>query len=490
MMSCFGGLLKEYKYLSIDRFDGINLSSFAYFLSHCHSDHMVGLDLPKFADRLQSQKNIFLYCSEVSRALLIADDRYCHLADKIITLPIECSQVIDIKINEDRIKSISVTLLPASHCPGSVMFMFEGDEGNVLYTGDFRLPKGSGKRMKCLHSMAGTRKCITSMYVDTTFCIPDAVFIPSREDCLKRLELVVTEWLKKDKSHAVRMNISAKYGYEYIFHALHKKFKTKIYCRRKNLYQCLPDTYKILTDNPENAQIYACFKKEKINAPNQWNIRNADDENLEEKTRKKFLRLTLSTLYFTYAAQPHEVCQQIGKNHYRFCFSFHSSYSEVCDFVKYITPGNVYANVLPRRGMALEEVEEKLATDCLLKSKDENQLITLKRSKTPVITADLFTRKQKTTTSRKRTLSLSSSTDDEDSQHLWKIFSEKYSKKGANKIVNVENTENNFDKKENDAFTSNDQFNISCSPENNRAPLSREVDDLHLQIALNNGLPP
>jgi len=31
-------------------------------------------------------------------------------------------------------------------------FLFEGDEGTALYTGDFRLPKGSAARMKLLHT--------------------------------------------------------------------------------------------------------------------------------------------------------------------------------------------------------------------------------------------------------------------------------------------------------------------------------------------------
>ena len=62
-----------------------------------------------------------------------------------------------------------MTLLPAGHCPESVMFLFEGDKGTVLYTGDFRLGKGEAARMETLHSGSRT-KDITSVYLDTTFC--------------------------------------------------------------------------------------------------------------------------------------------------------------------------------------------------------------------------------------------------------------------------------------------------------------------------------
>jgi DNA cross-link repair 1C protein len=36
-MSCFKGRMREYRNISIDRFDGENLKSTAFFLSHVHS---------------------------------------------------------------------------------------------------------------------------------------------------------------------------------------------------------------------------------------------------------------------------------------------------------------------------------------------------------------------------------------------------------------------------------------------------------------------
>lgn len=49
-MSTFSGIIDEIEHISIDNFTGINLNSKLFFLSHCHTDHMKGLnchsDLP------------------------------------------------------------------------------------------------------------------------------------------------------------------------------------------------------------------------------------------------------------------------------------------------------------------------------------------------------------------------------------------------------------------------------------------------------------
>lgn len=45
-MSTFTGLMNEFPSISVDRFDNENLNSTIFFLSHCHTDHMVGLSDP------------------------------------------------------------------------------------------------------------------------------------------------------------------------------------------------------------------------------------------------------------------------------------------------------------------------------------------------------------------------------------------------------------------------------------------------------------
>ena len=68
-MSEFAGPISEFPGVSIDRFNGENLKPTVYCLSHCHTDHMVGLDEPELFESLRLY-NLGTYCLKVSAALL------------------------------------------------------------------------------------------------------------------------------------------------------------------------------------------------------------------------------------------------------------------------------------------------------------------------------------------------------------------------------------------------------------------------------------
>ena len=105
-MSCFEGKMKIYQEVSIDRFDSFNLHATAYFLSHCHSDHMIGLDSEVLHDRLKTNKSIKIYMSEVSKALLLEEKRFSFLRSHICALPIE-----EPKVSDDYVKFLVAYVL-------------------------------------------------------------------------------------------------------------------------------------------------------------------------------------------------------------------------------------------------------------------------------------------------------------------------------------------------------------------------------------------
>jgi Cft2 family RNA processing exonuclease len=65
--------------------------------------------------------------------------KFLGLSDSFLTSfqrPIPLNTPTEIELTP--IKKIRVTLIDANHCPGSVMFLIEGDGKTILYTGDIR----------------------------------------------------------------------------------------------------------------------------------------------------------------------------------------------------------------------------------------------------------------------------------------------------------------------------------------------------------------
>ncbi|KAI8503564.1 Protein artemis [Branchiostoma belcheri] len=200
--------------------------------------------------------------------------------------------------------SLLVTLLQAGHCPGSVMFLFEGTEGTVLYTGDFRLPVGSAAQFLHLHQ-GGRPKDIQSLYVDTTFLVPEAKYIPSREDCCTALINLVQSWISRGSHYVVRLNCKAKYGYEYLFIELCRTFHMKVHVNDPSIYQEVPEIFQCLTSDPSQTQIHACRWLERYQKgrhhPLPCKYRPPPPHELE------VMSVTPSTMWFTAYAGPGDV---------------------------------------------------------------------------------------------------------------------------------------------------------------------------------------
>lgn len=163
--------------MSVDRWTE---GSQVYFLTHLHADHTQGLTSrwargPLFCSRLTSE----LFPSKFSdfdfSLLRVMDIGVWHSIS--LVSPSSGSQAV-----------LQVMAIDAHHCPGAVMFLFRGDFGCILYTGDFRW-EAESKQTKIGRTMllnALEDDNVDILYLDNTYCNPSFDF-PPREVAAKQV---------------------------------------------------------------------------------------------------------------------------------------------------------------------------------------------------------------------------------------------------------------------------------------------------------------
>ncbi|XP_061187387.1 protein artemis-like [Saccostrea echinata] len=352
-MSCFNGKMREYRNISLDRFDGLNLRSTAYFLSHCHCDHMQGLGAVEFIERLSSRNDIFLYCSEITKILLM--EKHPKLEKFVRTLQVAEPIVIPIPEPDSAKKDeVTVTLIHASHCPGSVMFLFEGFDGTVLYTGDFRWESDQVMKIQALH-VDQRVKPLVSLYVDTTFCHPNCFSIPSRQTIISAACDLVKEWTAKGDNYVVHFTPRANYGHEPLLKEVAQALGSKVHVRRdkEDIYNRISELRGIFTSDSAATPIHACGGRVYGEVPSLPCDRK--NKNL------KVMVILPSTMFFTqsFRLSEDEIVLR-DKGIYRICYSFHSSMLEVRDLVTYLQPRCVFPNVKPAEDASLAQVQRRL----------------------------------------------------------------------------------------------------------------------------------
>ncbi|MCJ1304517.1 hypothetical protein MMC08_007330 [Hypocenomyce scalaris] len=155
----------------------------AYFLSHFHSDHYIGLT--------SSWCHGPIYCSRVTANLVRQQLR----VDPKWVVDLE----FDRKVEVPGTKGVDVTMIPANHCPGSSLYLFEKVVGKgknpkkqrVLHCGDFRACPAHVQhpllRPDVIDAVTGKQtgqQKLDVCYLDTTYLTPKYAF-PSQEEVIK-----------------------------------------------------------------------------------------------------------------------------------------------------------------------------------------------------------------------------------------------------------------------------------------------------------------
>ena len=113
---------------------------------------------------------------------------YQHLKLVLKAIPLECPTEIEL----DPLEKIRVTLFDANHCPGAVMFLIEGENKAVLYTGDMRSEAwwvNSLARNPIVLPYTRGLKQLDQIYLDTTFAVKDDMYktFPSKAEGIHEL---------------------------------------------------------------------------------------------------------------------------------------------------------------------------------------------------------------------------------------------------------------------------------------------------------------
>jgi DNA cross-link repair 1A protein len=167
-------------YICVDAFRyGAVQNQNAYFLSHFHSDHYIGLTA--------SWSHGPIYCSKITGNLVRQQ------------LRVDPKWVVDLdfekKTEVPGTEGVHVTMISANHCPGSSLFLFEKPVGKgpnpklqrVLHCGDFRACQAHIEhpllRPDVLDTISGKNRQqkLDVCYLDTTYLNPKYAFPPQKE---------------------------------------------------------------------------------------------------------------------------------------------------------------------------------------------------------------------------------------------------------------------------------------------------------------------
>ncbi|CAG9861951.1 unnamed protein product [Phyllotreta striolata] len=337
-MSTFSGKIQEIPYISVDRFDGENLESQAYFLSHCHSDHMRGLT-NKFVNEQLVENSKYLYASRVTCAIL--KKNYPNIESNLKELDVNVSYIISLDNN-----TFTTTLIPAGHCPGSVMFLFES-HSTVLYTGDYRIHKNDLRKFNVFRG-----KTVDAVYLDTTFFLEEYPAFPARRDSLRELVRIARDWLDRGQNHHVNLIVCANYGYEHLIRGISSELKTPVHVNQAafEFYSLIPELDRSVTRDARATRLHS--KCRGFREP----VCVEDQPNCAVKSIK------ISAWQWRGEALAGGISSLDDDGLHRLCYSTHASYEEGVALIEFLRPKRIEANVErgePQADKAMRELIER-----------------------------------------------------------------------------------------------------------------------------------
>ncbi|XP_050125322.1 DNA cross-link repair protein SNM1 isoform X2 [Malus sylvestris] len=304
----------------VDAFKYLRRDCSHWFLTHFHMDHYQGLT--------KSFCHGKIYCSSIT----------AKLVNMKIGIPWDSIQVVPIN-QKMNIAGINVTCLDANHCPGSIIILFEPPAGKaVLHTGDFRYSDSAA-------SMSFLQACsIHTLILDTTYCNPQYDF-PKQEAVIQ----FVIDAIQAETFNPKTLFLIGSYtiGKERLFLEVARVLRKKIYVNAGKLH-----TLKCLDFPEEDMQWFTLNEQEShIHVVPMWTL--ASFKRLKHISNQYSSRFSLIVAFsptgWTFGKgkkkSPGRRSQQGTVIRYEVPYSEHSSFTELKEFVKLVSPVEIIPSV-------------------------------------------------------------------------------------------------------------------------------------------------
>lgn len=249
------------------------------------------------------------------------------------------------------------------------MFLFEQNQLKILYTGDFRfewpqftvfiiyfnfflifrLRLKDVQKISALKDVSSSSAIYTdAIYIDSTFFSKSYPYFPTQFESTNKICELIDEWLAKGRDYKILLKTPARYGYEYLFLTIFKRFGQKIHVNETifNNYQYIPELDNCFTTKGDCCNIHACYSSI-----------NKQTRNLlccQPKYNTAMVRIIKISAMAWINLQAHDdICRKDSENFIRVCYSNHPSYNELKDFLMYLHPKKVELNVITNRNQQL-----------------------------------------------------------------------------------------------------------------------------------------
>lgn len=200
-------------------------------------------------------------------------------------------------------------------------------------------------------------------HIDSTFFSTNYKHFPTQRESAKVVNRLINEWLEAHSANQVVLQLSARYGYEYLFNYINKDLKLTIHVNdtEANTWHYVPELDGCFSSSKSKSRIHACYSADVANR----SCRSTRTVPCNPQIDEGLVRVIKPSAMIWNDLRPEdEIWRLDGPQFYRVCYSNHSSWSEVRDFLCIVRPKEVELNVLPlgnNRSVMLAELQSVMA---------------------------------------------------------------------------------------------------------------------------------